>query len=833
MAGSNRRATPPRSRRGTRARPASRATAGTAAASAGTARKRRFFDYPRSGYHGLHRWLPSWRFVLGTFLTFFFLCLGGAVAAYNSVKVPDANDENKAQTTTVYYAADPGDPDGKGEVMGTFSMQNRKLVGYDTLPPYVGQAVAAAEDKTFFTNSGVDPVGMARALYINITQGKKQGGSTLTQQYVERYYFSTTTDYVGKAREAILAVKLGRELDKEQILERYLNTIYFGRNTYGIQTAAQAYFHKDAAALTVEESALLAGIIPSPNKWDPAVAPDKAEARWNIVLDAMVEMGWVKQADRAAMVFPQWFPYERTNDKVGPNGLLLQMVRDELQQKPLALSDEKIDRGGYQVYTTIQKPLQDQAVATATAFRTGTLEGMDGATPNARTKISISSVDPLTGGIVALYGGPNDETDQINRAAWDKIQGGSTFKPFTLIGALEDGISLTTRYDGQSPQRFPEWEGGTKDVKNFGLGKGGQFGNIDLVDATADSVNTVYAQLNIEIGAAKTAEVAERAGISTTIDPANVSNVLGTDIVHPLDMASAYATIANQGRHIPAHIVAKVDNWEGSTAFTFDTGGEQAFASDVMADTAFAMQQVVEKGSGKDWVKPLGRPIAGKTGTTQENKASWFVGFTPNIATAVSMSQVGEDGKSQETIQAFGKDKRGRTIEYITGGTWPSFLWAAYMGQAFTLPQYADVLEFPARANVGGKPTPTPTVSESPTEAPVEEAPPAPANVSVPNVEGKLEADATATLDAAGLTIAVVNESSDTVTTGRVIRMEPKAGAEVPAGTAITIVVSTGPKPQPTQPPATQPPAPQPTATAGAGAGGAGAGAGAGGGNGG
>lgn len=813
MAGSNRRAAPSRTRRATRAaRPSSRATASTRAgtASAGSGRKRKFFDYPRSGYRGLHRWLPSWRFLLGSFLTFFFLCLGGAVAAYQSVTIPGANDDIAKQTTTVYYAGVDGQP---GPVMGQFSVQNREIVDYATLPKYVGQAVAAAEDRTFFTNSGVSVTGMARALWINITTGKKQGGSTLTQQYVERYYFSTTTDYVGKAREALLAVKVSRQLDKEDILGRYLNTIYFGRDSYGIQTAAKAYFGKNAADLTVSEAALLAGIIPSPNNWDPAVSPEKAEARWNIVLDSMQEMGWVTAADRATLTFPATVEYQRTNDMVGPNGLLLQMVRDELRAEPLALTDEQIDTKGYKVYTTIQEPLQRQAVWTAEAFRLGALEGMDGAVPFARTKFSISSVDPQTGGIVALYGGPNDAADQINRAAWDKIQGGSTFKPFTLIGALESGISLASRYDGKSPQRFPEWEGGQKDVKNFGPGKGGQFGNIDLVEATANSVNTVYAKLNIEIGAAKTAEVAQRAGVTTTINPDNVSNVLGTDLVHPLDMASAYATIANQGKHIDAHIVAKVDNYDGTTAFTYDTGGEQAFDAGVMADTAFAMQQVVQEGSGEDWVKPLGRPIAGKTGTTTDNKASWFVGFTPNLATAVSMSQVGDDGKSQESIEPFGKDKRGRTLEQITGGSWPSYLWARYMEQAFTLPQYSAVMEFPPRANVGGKPTATPTPTPTLTEAPPEETA-APQVVDVPNVVGKLEADAAATLDRLGLGVSVVTEPSDSVSNGRVIRMDP-GGGQVPVGSTVTLVVSTGPKPQPTQGPPTPQPTPTPTPNAG------------------
>lgn len=808
MAGTNRRAAPARSRRSTRTRPASSATTASTTGAAGVApRKRRFFDYPRSGYTGLHRWLPSWRFVLGSFVTLVFLMLGGAVAAYNSVTIPDPNADTAAQTTTVYFA--PETPDQPhGEVMGTFAVQKRTIVELASLPEYVGKAVIAAEDKTFETNSGVDPVGMARAFVNNVRGGKTQGGSTLTQQYVERYYFSTTTDYVGKAREALLAIKLARTEDKGKILERYLNTIYFGRDSYGIEAAAQSYFGKGAKDLSVSEAAVLAGIIPSPNNWDPAVSPEKAEARWNYVLDNMVDIGALPAAERATLVFPSatLIPEQPSQSKMGPNGLLLQMVKKELAGSPLTMSEDDINRAGMSVVTTIRKPLQDMAIATADGFRAGALERQDGAVPGERTKYSITSIDPQTGGIVALYGGPNNETDQRNHATFENVQGGSTFKPFALVAGLENGIPLKKTYNGRSGQKFPEWDGGNTPVRNF---DGDNFGTIDLVKATELSVNTVYAQLNIEVGPDKTADVAARAGVPG-VSPQNVSNVLGTDAIHPIDLAHAYATFANQGVKFPVHVVAIVTNPDGSTAYQAPSEGERVFQADVMADTSFAMQQVVQNGSGKTWIKPLGRPIAGKTGTTNDNKAAWFAGFTPNMATVVAMSQKAPDGTSDESISPIG------SVKYVTGSTWPAFIWQSYMKQAFTLPQYADVQQFPPRANVGGKPTATPLPTETATEAPATEAPPEPTVVDVPNVEGKLEADATATLDALGLVVVVQKESSDTVTTGRVIRAEPRGGQAAP-GSTVTIVVSTGPKPQPTQPPPTQQPTPQPTQPANAG----------------
>ncbi|QGQ20761.1 PASTA domain-containing protein [Cellulomonas sp. JZ18] len=780
MAASNRRTAPPRARRATR-RPT------------GEAGKRRFWDYPRSGYTGLHRWLPSWRVVLGTFIGGVFLVLGAGVAAFALVQPPDALAEVEFETTTVYFAgAAPGQP---GPVMGQFAEQKREIVDYETLPDHIGKAVAAGEDKTFFSNRGISITGMARA-FINNVQGKPtQGGSTLTQQYVERYYQNTTKDYLGKAKEAILAVKITQSESKEKIMGRYLNTIYFGRDAYGIQAAAQAYFHKNAVDLSVSEAALLAAVIPSPNNWDPANSPEKAQQRWGIVLDSMVDSGWLSAADRAAQTFPEWKPYARSETYRGPNGHLLKMVEDELLATKLWREDELRTRG-LDIITTIDPEVQEAARVSAEELRAGALS--DGSTPDPRLRVSVVSVDPATGGIVALYGGPDYLADARNTASYDIIQAGSTFKPFTLVAALEKGISLSTRYDGRSPQRFPEWENGTKDVRNFG---NQDFGNIDLAEATADSVNTVYAQLNIEVGPQATVDVAKKAGV-TTEPRIEVANVLGTDSVHPLDMAGAYATFAAQGVQRTPHIVQTVHNTDGSVAWTPDTAGNQAFAPDVMADATYAMTQVVERGSAERNVKPLGRPIAGKTGTSNENKSAWFVGYVPQLATAVALSQLGEDDKTPVTITPWGG------VREVTGGSYPSALWATYMERVFAQPEYAEEMDFPPRANVGGKPTATATPTPTETVAP-EPTQEAPTEVQVPGgLAGRTEADAAGALQAANLVVNVTYEySTSGVAKGRVIRVDPGEGSTVPVGSAVTLVVSNGPAPQPTQ----SPQQPQPT----------------------
>ncbi len=759
-----------RGARGTSSGRAARTPAGGERPGSG---RRQVLGYPRWHKRGPLRWLPSWRLVLGSILTLGFLGLGAVVVAYAMTTIPEPDEFSQAQTTTVYYA------DGTTE-MGTFATQQREIIDISTLPEHVGNAVVSSEDRTFYENAGISPTGMARALINNLRGGPTQGGSTITQQYAERYYAGqTTTDYVGKAKETLLAVKIGQSEDKQQVLENYLNTIYLGRGTYGIQAAAQAYFGVDAAQLTVSQAALIAGIIPSPSNWDPLVDPERAEQRWNRVLDLMVEDGWISSRERATQTFPETIPLSTGDTYAGPQGYLLDMVRRELVARA-AFTDEQIDTAGLQVVTTIEKPVQDAAVRAATGLMDGTLAGSAPA-PNLRA--AVVSIDPADGAIVALYGGPDFISQSFNNATQGSAQAGSTFKPFTLVAALENGIPLTRRYPGPSPMEPEGWGG---PVRNFG---NQDFGNIDLVQATEDSVNTVYAQLNLDVGPERTAEVAQRAGITTEVGT-NPGNVLGTDTVHPIDMAAAYATFAAGGARSTPFIVREATyRSDGRVAYQGAGTRDQVFEPDVIADATFAMTRVVTSGSGARWVGPLDRPIAGKTGTSQENKSAWFAGYTPRIATAVGLYQPPADGSpGQETITPF-----GRGVREVTGGTWPAALWADYMREVFTVEKYAPVERFPERANVNRRQptsTPSPTATPTPTPTPTETEP---AEVTVPGgLAGRTLADAEAALVNVGLTVAVTEQPSDTVEAGRVISVSP-AGGTAPAGSTVTLVVSTGP----------------------------------------
>jgi len=683
--------------RGTGAQGRGRAAPGRAGRTAAGGRKRRWFDYPRAGKGPLHRWLPSWRVVFGTVLTGIAVVVGIVAAAYLTTDIPEPGDFAQAQGTHVYFADDETE-------MGSFAEYNREIVALDSLPAHVGHAVVASEDRRFYENVGIDPIAIGRALWNNLRGNPVQGGSTLTQQYVERYYLGTTTDYVGKFREAILALKIDRELTKDEILEDYLNTIYFGRNAYGIETAAQAYFGKPAAELTLSESAMLAGIIPSPNAWDPENNPERAQERWARTLDFMVTDGWITEAEAAEQTFPETIPHVRSDTYAGPTGYLLDMVRRELVAKA-GLTEEQIDTLGLRITTTVDPDAQQAAVDVVDALPEDRPEN---------NRVALVSLDPHSGAIVALYGGPDFVSRPRNAATQDVAQAGSTFKPFTLVAALREGVPLSTRFPSYTPM---EIEGFDRPVNNY---DSFNRGNIDLVEATEQSVNTTYALLNVQIGPEKSVEAAIDAGLpEDTAGLAPVpSNVLGPASPHPIDLARAYATFAAQGvRHTP-HIVSEVRDAEGNTIFTADTSGEEVFEPDVMAEATYAMTKVIEEGTGVR-ARSLGRPAAGKTGTSNEGRSAWFAGYVPQLATVVAMYQVGEDG-TEESLTPFGE------YASITGSTYPTTMWRDFMVAALEDVPVEDFPERPAPTTSTftpdvPSPDPEPTTEEPTTEEPTEE----------------------------------------------------------------------------------------------------------------
>jgi membrane peptidoglycan carboxypeptidase len=658
-----------------------------------------------------------------TLLGLFLIGAGAVGVAFAATSIPQPNDLANAQASIIYYA------DAKTE-MARISEINRESVPLSQIPLHVQHALLAAEDRTFYQNNGVSPTGIGRALIVALKGGPTQGGSTITQQYVKNYFLTADQTLSRKAKEFIISIKIDQSQSKNTILANYLNTIYYGRGAYGIQTAARAYFGHDASQLTVAEGALLASVVRGPSYYDPSLGASQkanAVARVKYVLDGMVTQGWLTPQARAKATFPKTIPRAKIKN-AGTVGYITNEVRLELGSK-LGLSKDTIDRGGLRIVTTIDKKAQDSAVRAVNQNMPP--EYMTVAANNAAAlHVGLTAVRPGDGAIVAMYGGKDYSTRQFNTSTDATLQGGSTFKVFGLLAAGQKSISTKTRYNGYSPQYFKQFQdpkngNANGRVPNFG---NEQFGNIDLRTALANSVNTVFAQLNIALAAPGTSATGVRdaaiaaglpkgcpgsshatgctAGLGT-----NISNIFGSASPHVLDMANAYATIAAKGQRATPYLISKVTSaTPGGVTYKAQKELKTAFPATVTADVTDAMAQVVNYGTGSA-AQALGRPAAGKTGTSTSNLAVWFDGFTPQLTAAVGIYQ--GDGTKTITVNNFGE---------VTGGTYPVKIWTAFMQGAL---QGQPVKDFPPRFGVGDNTLPPPPPAQTtapqtqtPTQAP-------------------------------------------------------------------------------------------------------------------
>ena len=536
---------------------------------------------------------------------------------YVTTDIPQPDKIAMADKTKVYYA------DGKTEI-GSFAEQNREIINCSVLKPYVGNAIIASENRSFYKDGGIDLKGIGRAIIHNVTSKGRWGGSTITQQYAERYYLGETKTYLGKLHEAILALKIAQTQDKSTVLCNYMNTIYLGRGAYGIQAAAKAYFGVEAKDLTLSQAAMLAGIIPAPSSWDPAIMPKEANIRFKRVLRIMLKDKYITNEEYKNAKMPQTINQTKQNMYAGPQGYLLQMVRSELTSGG-AFTKEDLDTGGYRIITTIDKAKQDLMfnVASPTA-------GARGITPQG-VQTGAMSVNPKDGSIISVYAGDDYLSKPLNNATQALYEPGSTMKPFALIGAIQAGTNLNTLFNGNTGLKF---KGIDKPVNNFA---NTNWGIINLYKATANSVNTPFMSLQEKLGQKGVANTAVMAGLNAQrVNGKNPFTVLGNDPVHISEIARAYSTIANQGRRPDLHIVSSVKNPDGKEFYRAPTVGKQVFAAADMALAIKAMQGVVQYGTSPE-VRGVGKPIAGKSGTANDASACSFVGFTPSVLTVFAI----------------------------------------------------------------------------------------------------------------------------------------------------------------------------------------------------
>ena len=592
--------------------------------------------------------------------------------AWFSVSIPDPNAYVNSQATIIQYS--------NGDEIGRIGTQNRQILPIAQIPINMRNAVLAAEDRKFYSNHAFSVTGIARALINNLKSGSLngEGGSTITQQYAKTAFLTSSRTIERKIKELVIAMKLENALSKDQIFENYLNTIYFGRGSYGVQTASQQYFNRNVDQLTLSQTAVIASILRSPGYYDPSLSEEngvRLENRFQYVIDGMLNEGWITQEQADKAKFPTVAPRVTSGTLSGPKGHVISQVQRDLGR--LGFTEEQLLEGGLVIRTTLVQKAQQSAVDAVTKLYPKK------APENLR--IGLVAIRPGTGEIVALYGGRDYLERQLNDATQSIALAGSTFKPFALIAALEAGIPLTSMWNGDSPQTFDDL-GKPYIVSNYGNEGWGQ---LDLLTATQHSVNTIFVPLGMKAGMDKVVDAARRAGI-----PENVamiptpSVVLGVASPRVIDVANAYATFAAQGVYAKPFLVASVTGPNKGVLYEATPQTQEVFSKEVMADLSYALKSVVNGGTGGAALA-LGRPAAGKTGTSQSNASAWFSAYTPQLAASVALFR----DSASESLNGIGG------LTSVTGGTFPARIWTAFMKGAL---KGEPVMTFPAPSNIGG-----------------------------------------------------------------------------------------------------------------------------------
>ena len=660
----------------------------------------------RAKVPGASRRSPFWRF--RRFLFFIGVIvvasvIGGLWAA-SKVQVPTTNPVLD-QTSFVCTAEVTEDCNESNAIASLHGEVNRVVVPLSQISPAMQNAILAAEDKDFFRHGGVDPVGIARAAYIDIRGGATtHGGSTITQQYVKLTYLTSQRTFQRKIKEAVLSIKLEQELTKKQIFERYLNLVYFGRGAYGVEAAAQSYFDVDAKDLTLPQSAFLAGIIRNPS-W--AADPSRAKSLRDLVLRNMNDDKMISESQRAqAAASPlgtvKYVPSVGVNwlgGSLGATGsdpyaarYFVQSVIEDLTTK---LGKDAVFNGGLRIYTTLEPARQKDAYNAVTSVLNFT-DHPSGA---------LVAIDNQ-GKVVAMMGGTDYSTSKFNLATGAKgAHGrpvGSTFKAFALADLVRRGYSITSAVQADYKTTFLKSDYPVLNEDWPVLSDCCTGGVASVVDATANSINSSYAKIMLTLGPESVDKTAHDLGVATAFEAKGADgkplylagDVLGTHNIPVIDVADAYSTFARNGVQLDPVLVNRVEDRSGNVLATYPSPRNQVLSPSQNAKVVYALQQVIQRGTGTS--ADIGRPAAGKTGTngadeagasasdtSGENKDAWFTGFVPGLTASVWMGHV---------------DNRSMPSRY-QGASFPAQIWKTFMEAAL-----ADVppRDFPKSSDLGG-----------------------------------------------------------------------------------------------------------------------------------
>ncbi|MEU9561840.1 transglycosylase domain-containing protein [Streptomyces sp. NPDC048161] len=623
----------------------------------------------RAAKSGGIRRLFTWKKMLGAFFGLCLLIMGAFVALYMYVDIPKANALAERQSNVYQYS------DGT-LLTRTGNGVNRQIVDLAEVPLKVQHTFVAAENKSFYDDKGVDLKGTARGL-LNTLSGKgKQGGSTITQQYVKNYYLTQDPTISRKLKELVISLKVDSKKSKEYILAGYINTAYYGRGASGIQAAAQAYYGVDAKDLNVSQGAYLASVLQAPSQYDWQSATPTGrklvKERWGYTLDNMVEMHWLDKAERDKLTFPKPHKPKPAKGMEGQTGYLVEAANKELEKQ--GVTAEMRQAGGWTIRLNIDKKRQKELEASVDRQLESKLDRKDNKV-DATVQAGATSVDPKTGAVVAMYGGVDYTKHYISNATRQDYQPASTFKPLVLASALEneaktqdgDLIGVNTRYDGTSKRPVvgsstpfaPENEDNQS------------YGSVTVQKAMNASINSVFAQMVVDVGPPAVKKTALALGVPDKNFPERPAITLGTMNASTWDMAGAYATLDNHGKKVTPFIVKSAEHRERTVEPAKGVGSQ--VISRKSADTVTSvLTGVVDSGSGKA-ANTSAYEAAGKTGTSENNKSAWFAAYTPELTTVVALfGESPKDGGGQVSLT--GTANSGRA----NGGGFPAQIWADY-----------------------------------------------------------------------------------------------------------------------------------------------------------